>query len=564
MEASPARVIQYFNGEKQNLIPLFQRPYTWTENNWQALWDDLMVQYEVGDTGTHFMGAIVSVPARSTPVGVNKYLIIDGQQRLTTVSLLLCALRDCLDLNSASRIQEVYLTNRFRDLEDTLKFVPTQADRDVYRTIALDRQVPENSKDVRMAAAYHFFKNKLLKSTDLNDDRVDPVKVLTTLEQCLQVVMINLGDDDDPYLIFESLNFKGEPLTQADLVRNYLLMRFRHSISTGGEQERVYSKYWVPLESRLKSNLTEFLRHYTMKDGDDIKQGGIYAAIRTKLKTMDSTEAIEAEVQSMQRFGEFYAKFLSSAPEETAIIRDRLENIKEIKVTTSYPLLLRLFDARQTGALSDIELDKCLGLVESFVVRRSVCGVPTNPLNKLFIQLAKNFPDTEHEQWLLRTLSSPGGNRRFPKDAEFAAAFMNQPQYGRGTTRFILCRLEKSFNHKEVVDLSTATIEHVLPQTLNQAWKDELGEEPETVHNTLVNTFGNLTLTGYNSELGNLPFSEKKSKLDTTHIELNRWILQQTNWGRAEIQERAKNLLLTAIKIWVSPSDTTIDSNIVI
>ena len=560
MEASPARVIQYFNGEKQNLIPLFQRPYTWTENNWQALWDDLMVQYEEGDTGTHFMGAIVSVPARSTPVGVSKYLIIDGQQRLTTVSILLCALRDGLDSNSASRIQEVYLTNRFRDLEDTLKFVPTQVDRDVYRAIALDRQVPENNKDVRMAAAYHFFTNKLLRGTDRNDDPVDPAKVLTTLEQCLQVVMINLGDDDDPYLIFESLNFKGEPLTQADLVRNYLLMRFRHSISAGGEQERVYSKYWVPLESMLKSNLTEFLRHYTMKDGDDIKKGGIYAAIRTRLKSMDSTEAVEAEVQSMQRFGEFYAKFLSPAQEEVTIIRDRLENIKDIKVTTSYPLLLRLFNARQTGDLSDVELEKCLGLVESFVVRRTVCGVPTNPLNKLFIQLAKNFPDTDYFRWLHRSLSSSSGKGRFPKDAEFASAFTTQPQYGRGTTRFILCRLEQSFNHKETVDLSTATIEHILPQTLNQEWKNELGSEPEKVHTTLINTFGNLTLTGYNSELGNLPFLEKKAKLENTHIELNRLILQQPNWRAAEIEERAEKLLLIANKIWMSPSEISADS----
>ena len=560
MEASPARVIQYFNGEKQNLIPLFQRPYTWTENNWQALWDDLMVQYEEGNTGTHFMGAIVSVPARSVPVGVNKFLIIDGQQRLTTVSLLLCALRDVLDPNSASRIQEVYLTNRFRDPEDTLKFVPTQVDRDVYRAIALDRQIPENNKNVRMAAAYHFFTNRLIKGTDLNDDPVDPAKVLTILEQCLQVVMINLGDDDDPYLIFESLNFKGEPLTQADLVRNYLLMRFRHSVSAGGEQERVYSRYWDPLEKTLQANLTEFLRHYTMKDGDDIKKGGIYAAIRTSLKSMDLTEAVEAEAQSMQRFGEFYARFLLLVQEEVAIIRDRLENIKGIKVTTSYPLLLRLFNARQTGDLSDIELEKCLGLVESFMVRRAVCGVPTNGLNKVFPQLAKNFPNTDYFQWLQRSLSSYSGNGRFPKDAEFASAFTTQPQYGRGTTRFILCRLEKSFNHKETVNLSTATIEHILPQKLNQEWKNELGSESEKVHTTLVDTFGNLTLTGYNSELGNLPFSEKKAKLENTHIELNRLILQQTNWRAAEIEERAKKLLFIANKIWMSPSEMSADS----
>jgi hypothetical protein len=292
-----------------------------------------------------------------------------------------------------------------------------------------------------------------------------------------------------------------------------------------------------------------------MKDGDDIKQGGIYAAIRSKLKSMDLPDAIEAEVHSMQKFGDFYSRFLSPVYEKTDSIRSCLENIKEIKVTTSYPLLLRMFDARQSEDLSDVELARCLGLVESFVVRRSVCGVPTNPLNKLFIQLAKNFPDTDHTQWLMRSLSSLGGSRRFPKDAEFAEAFMAQPQYGRGTTRFILCRLEKSFNHKESVDLSTATIEHVLPQTLNQEWRDELGSDAETIHTTSVNTFGNLTLTGYNSEMGNLPFLEKKKKLETTHIELNRWILQQNRWGTIEIEQRAKVLLDIASKIWLAPSD---------
>lgn len=549
MEATPARVIQYFNGEKQNLIPLFQRPYTWTQNNWQTLWDDLMVQYDIGD-GTHFMGAIVSVPARSVPVGVSKYLIIDGQQRLTTVSLLLCALRDCLDPNSASRIQEVYLTNRFREPEDTLKFVPTQVDRDLYRAIVLDRQVPDNNNEVRMAAAYHFFRNKLSKGTDLNDDPVEPAQVLITLEQRLQVVMINLGDNDDPYLIFESLNFKGEPLTQADLVRNYLLMRFHHSISADGEQQRIHSKYWIPLENMLKSNLTEFLRHYTMKDGDDIKQGGIYAAIKAKLKSMESPETVEAEVQTMQRFGSFYAKILLLAKEEIANIRNCLENINELQVTTSYPLLLRLFDARYQGHLSDLELEKCLRLVESFVVLRSVCKIPTNLLNKLFVQLAKNFPEREHTQWLHRSLSS---SRRFPKPTEFDTAFRTQPQYGSRITRFILCRLEKSFNHKEKVDLSTVTIEHVLPQKLTPEWKNELGADAERVHNSLVHTFGNLTLTSYNSELSNLPFLEKKAHLENTHIELNRWILQQSNWRASEIEKRAQDLLLMAHKIWLSP-----------
>ncbi len=551
MQATPANVIQYFNGEKQNLIPLFQRPYTWKKNNWQTLWDDVMVQYDLGDNGAHFMGAIVSLPARSVPVGVSKFLIIDGQQRLTTVSLLLCALRDCLDANSAARIQEVYLTNRFRDVDDTLKFVPTQADRDVYKSIVLDRKIANNGS--LLVDAYNFFLQQLRTGIDLNGDPVEPARVLTTLEHCLQVVMINLGDHDDPYLIFESLNFKGEPLTQADLVRNYLLMRFRHSIAAGGEQERIYNQYWRPLEGMLGANLTEYLRHYTMKDGDDIKQGGIYAAVKAKLHQLDESEAVEREIQQIHRFGEFYARILQPQPNEEPAIQQRIAHIRDLKVTTAYPLLLRLFDAHASDRLDAAGLECCLGLVESFVVRRSVCGVPTNALNKLFVQWAKNTPETNHVPWLHVTLASGGAGRRFPRDDEFTEAFIRQPQYGRGATRFILLRLERSFGHKEPVDLTTLTIEHVLPQTLTEEWRDMLGPRAESIHDTLLNTFGNLTLTGYNTELGNLPFREKKAKLADTHVELNRWILDQTAWTEHEILARAQALLDWAKAIWPGP-----------
>ncbi|HEY4040660.1 MAG TPA: DUF262 domain-containing protein, partial [Rhodopila sp.] len=387
MEASPAQVIQYFNGEKQNLIPLFQRPYSWRLPNWKTLWDDVLVQYDADDKSAHFMGTIVSVPARSVPVGVSKFLIIDGQQRLTTVSILLAALRDTLDENSSARIQEVYLTNRFRDPEDTLKFVPTQIDRDRYRSIILDRYVPDDQS--LMSEGYAYFKNQLLKGLDPNGDPIDRAKVLTTVERALQVVMINLGDDDDPYLIFESLNFKGEPLTQADLVRNYILMRFRHSMSAGGEQERIYTMYWAPTEQRLGENITEFLRHYAMKGGDNVYQRGIYAATKLLLKGMGEPAGVEAELVRMSSFSAMYASILDPSLEQTPSIRKRLVNLKSLDVGTSYPLLLRLFEGRRAGEISVDDLENCLGLIESFVVRRAVSVVPTNALNKLFLQWAR-------------------------------------------------------------------------------------------------------------------------------------------------------------------------------
>jgi uncharacterized protein with ParB-like and HNH nuclease domain len=552
VEASPAKVIQYFNGEKQNLIPLFQRAYTWDETQWSTFWQDLLVQYEEGEGGIHFMGAIVSLPARSVPVGVSKFSIIDGQQRLTTVSVLLCALRDLLNTNSAARIQEVYLTNKFREVEDTLKFVPTQADREAYQAI-IDHKTQQFQHTSRVHQAYEFFKRKISNDKDTNDQVLDPERILTTLERSLQVVMINLSEDDDPYLIFESLNFKGEPLTQADLVRNYLLMRFKHSSGAGGIQEKIFREFWKPLEEKLSSQLTEFLRHYVMKDGDDIKQGGIYVAFRRKLKEMEAANA-ELEIRSIGRFGNFYSTFLNPNQETDVAIASRLENLRGIKMTTAYPLLLRLFDARFSGILDVSELAKCLRLIESFVVRRAICGIPSNSLSKIFLLLVKDFPKSSFEDWLGKSLYAFVGNQRFPRDEEFKTAFKTQAQYGRGTTKFVLSQLEKSFFHKETVDLSVTTIEHVLPQTLTSAWKLELGESSENEHELLVGTMGNLTLTGYNSEASNSSFEEKQAVLSTTHIELNRWILDQQKWGRVEIELRATMLFDRAKEIWPLPN----------
>jgi uncharacterized protein with ParB-like and HNH nuclease domain len=497
------------------------------------------------------MGTIVSVPARSVPVGVSKYLIIDGQQRLTTISILLAALRDTLDKNSSDRVQEVYLTNRFREPEDTLKFVPTQIDRDRYRAMILDRTVADDQS--LMSSAYYYFRRQLLEESDPNGDQIDCARVLTTVERALQVVMINLGDEDDPYLIFESLNFKGEPLTQADLVRNYILMRFRHSMSTGGEQERIYMRYWAPMEQRLGENVTEFLRYYAMKDGDNVYQRGIYAATKDRIRRMSEPADVEAELIRMDEFSRMYASILEPNLERVPLIRRRLANLRSLDVGTSYPLLLRLLEACRCDKISVADLEKCLELVESFVVRRAVSFVPTNALNKLFLQWARQFPQDDHVYWLHTSMSAGTGGRRFPSDREFGESFQSFPQYGRGYTRYVLLRLEEAFGHKERVDLSNATIEHILPQTMTIEWEEEVGPHAESVHARLKDTFGNLSLTSYNTELGNLPFSEKKLKLANTHIELNRFVLDQERWDEGSIQKRAEAMFKTAVSLWPGP-----------
>ncbi len=551
MEASPAKIIQYFNGEKQNVVPLFQRPYSWHEPHWRSLWDDMLVQYDTDEKLSHFMGTIVSVSARSVPVGVSKHLIIDGQQRLMTVSILLAVLRDILNKNSSDRIQEVYLTNRFREPEDTLKLVPTKIDREYYCSIILDRVIPDNKN--LMSEAYAYFKKQLLEGVDPNGNQIDAVKVLTTIEQALQVVMINLGDNDDPYLIFESLNFKGEPLTQADLVRNYILMRFRHSVSAGGEQERIHAKYWAPMELRLGNNITEFLRYYTMRNGDNVYQRGIYAATKAFLKKIIDPMDVESELKQMSSISVIYATILDPSLEQAPAIRKRLESLKILDVGTSYPLLLRLFYERHLGNIELDDLEKCLGLIEAFVVRRAISAVPTNSLNKLFLQWARQFPTDNYVSWLLASMSAGTGGRRFPNDAEFGEQFKRVSQYGRGYTRYVLLRLEEAFGHKERVDLANATIEHIMPQTMTTEWENEIGTDASSVHTRFKDTFGNLSLTGYNTELSNLSFREKKLKLANTHIELNRFLLDQDHWDEEAIMRRAEAMLAAAIVIWPGP-----------
>ncbi len=410
MEATPVRVMEYFNGEKQSIIPLFQRPYTWTKKNWQTLWQDLLTQYGAGDDSTHFMGAIVSIPARTVPVGVNKHLIIDGQQRLTTIALLLRALRDAVDDRTAARIED-YLINRHHDGVDRLKLLPTQADRPFFQTLILG-ELPD--EEHLMAQAYKFFRDAL-RGLDLDGDPVTAERVFTTLVSSLLVVMINLGESDDPYLIFESLNYKGEPLTQADLVRNYVLMRFRHSLGPGGEQEAVYLEIWKPLEDSLGSALTEFLRHYAMKEGENIKTGGIYAALKTRLLDLSDPAYVRKELRAMRRHSHFYEMFLNPERASSPGIRKRLATLLGLEMTTAYPLLLRLFDAHFSEQFTESDLLACLHMIESFGVRRAVCNVPTNAYNKLFLQWARNFASDRAVEWLAAQMVAGAGGRRWPR-----------------------------------------------------------------------------------------------------------------------------------------------------
>jgi uncharacterized protein with ParB-like and HNH nuclease domain len=507
-----------------------------------------MAHYDTGGSVTHFMGAVVSIPVKTVPVGVNKHLVIDGQQRLTTLAIILAVLRDAVDVKAAERIDD-YLINRHYDGADRLKLLPTHGDREVYKRLILERAL--STTPTRIKTAYEYFRQRLKQNHD--SEPIDPLHLLETIEQSLQVVMINLGDADDPYLIFESLNAKGEPLTQADLVRNYVLMKFRHSLEAGGEQDRIYETCWRPLQDSLAAGLTDFLRHYCMKDGATVEKRTVYTAIKKLLSQLTDNAALEAELKDMARLGDYYARFIDPSKESDPEVRERLTAFVELDVTTCYPLLLRLFDSRARQAIADADFKMCLSLIESLVVRRSICAVPTNSLGKMFIQWSKDYQETDVVSWLGTKMAAGSGNARWPNDTAFKTAFETSEQYGRKATRHVLISLERSFDHKEPADLTNATIEHVMPQELSANWKQMLGVRCADVHETLLHTLGNLTLTGYNAELGNLPFDQKRQKLSNSHIELNRWICDQTQWDEQTIEARAASLAEAATQLWTGP-----------
>jgi uncharacterized protein with ParB-like and HNH nuclease domain len=394
MEAAPVHIIQYFDGSKQGVIPLFQRPYSWETKDWTTLWDDLMAQYEVEDRSSHFMGAIVTVPVKSVPVGVTKHVVIDGQQRLTTLSILLAAIRErasATDDSATVGIIGDLLVNRHYKAPDDLKLLPTQADRAAYNALVYLKDLTPHEES-RVVQAYRFFVKKLA-GLDFEDQPMIPAQTLQAIQQSLQVVMINLAEADDPYLIFESLNHKGKPLNQADLVRNYVLMRFQHSTSAGGEQEVAYEDFWRPMETHLNASMPEFLRHYGMRTGRNVRKGDIYTASKIEFEKLKEVTDVRGNLGEMKLAALAYEKFIKPSEEENERIAKRLQGIQELDSTVFYPLLLRVYRGWERETLSAEALVHCLDLLESFYVRRLVCGVPTNALNKITLELCLNLPE---------------------------------------------------------------------------------------------------------------------------------------------------------------------------
>lgn len=539
MQAKETKLQEIIEGTKQYVIPLFQRTYSWTSKEWEILWKDLVELCEMEEPRTHFIGSIVNMPTVSVPEGVAKFLLIDGQQRLTTIFILLILLRNKARENQNDRfsdeINNTLLVNQYKDGNDHYKLMPTQVDRATYQDLVNGNSTEE---ETQLTKAYSFFEKKLRQVT------LEPEKLKKVITSNFSLVSIVLDADDNPYLVFESLNAKGRPLTQADLIRNYFFMRIHVD-----KQEEIYERYWLPMQRALDEDLTEFIRHYLMKDGNILKQGDVYYALKDSCSTANAIDYLK----ELTKYSSYYQKLKYPDFEEDPELEKMFSRLNRIEVTTAYPLLLNFYSNYADGELTRSDFVEILKTLENYLIRRFVCNVPTNQLNKIFPALypliQSKYSDNPIEGFKI-TLQGKG----YPKDNEFFLRFCETKFYGGGDrvakTKLILETIEESFNHKEEVPFKSLTVEHIMPQTLSEWWQEHLGEGWDETHDLYLHTIGNLTLTAYNAELSNDDLETKKKTLNESHLEINKYFTDITKWTRVEIERRAETLAKKALNIW--------------
>jgi alkylated DNA nucleotide flippase Atl1 len=560
--AQPTTLRELLEGARQYQVPLYQRPYSWTEKQLERLWDDLL---DVADARSqnpetsHFIGSLVLAPGVDNGVvGVSQFLVIDGQQRLTTLSILLCALRDYRIRHDGDehrdRINEQFLINKYKGEQFREKLVPTQADRDAYRG-ALYATPTAGGAD-QIGNAYRFVERRLAKLGDA-DPPVDVEQLEQAVLSGLELIAVTTGPKDNPHRIFESLNNTGLKLTQGDLVRNYLFMRLPQ------RGEEVYSTVWKPMQESLTPSEMELLFWLDLAQQEPrTKQPDTYSAQQQRLEKLRTEQEIEDEVRRFARLSRLLRVILHPDEEEHPLVQQRLIRLRDWGTTTVYPLLLRLLELRGQGNATSEEIAAAMHYLESFFVRRLLIGRATAGINRHLLSAVTMLdPALPVDQAVRKYLST--GRKYYAGDDEIREAVRAVPYYfhGRAQQRSLLLRwLEETYGSKEPVELGTLTIEHVLPQTLTPEWRAALSEDlgsdesVETVHAAITHTLGNLTLTGYNSALSNSPFATKRAKLAQSGVRMNQEIAEQTHWGCEQILSRADALAERIIENWPGPS----------
>jgi uncharacterized protein with ParB-like and HNH nuclease domain len=549
MKADYATPRGLFSNERQYLVPLFQRAYAWGPKEWKTLWQDVKLLPDLDETRQHYIGAVVMYPTAATPTGVNKFAIIDGQQRVTTLFIVLIALRDTArqiaHARLADRLTDLHLLNKYAALPERHKLLPNQTDRLALRQ--LTDAVPGVTVQMgRVADAYQFFREKI---ADWVEEQAERAEILARLVlDRLSLVSITLDDNDDPYVVFESLNAKGVRLTAADLIRNYLFMRI-----AAEEQELLNEHYWQPMQDLLGEHLTQFVWHYLMRHGGNVPKSDVYFSFKKATERRPVPEVL----QELHRYAPAYARLLSPEHEtERPALRSALRRLHRTGLTVAYPLILRLYDKVRHGHFPEVVLLALLDILENYSLRIFMARRGVGGSNKSMQTLAArtNALDGQPDE-LLEEARSYLATQNYPADKDLWDALLNQAIYHHAgernvRTKLVLETLELDLNPHEPVQAAGLTIEHVMPQALTAAWRVELGADADRDHQLLLHTIGNLTLTGYNSQLSNAPFAEKRIEFSHSNLSLNAELAAESQWDAAAIRRRGSRLAERILCRW--------------
>ena len=556
VKATETRLTNFLNGTKQFVIPIYQRTYSWTEKQCEQLWDDIIKVSQNEKNPGHFIGSIVSIEKGINQAsGVDQYLVIDGQQRLTTLTLLLSAFSKALEKQgnaevTAKKIRNYYLFNNEESGEKRYKMILTQSDKDTLISLLDGQRVPEKHS-INIKNNYDFFEGKIEKSKIDLDALYRGILKLTIVDISLSNI------HDNPQLIFESLNSTGLELSQADLIRNYVLMGLDME-----EQEYIYKNHWHPVEESFarhhgSEHFDRFMRDYlTIKTGQIPNIKDVYSSFKEYVA--NGQKHTRELVSDINYFARFFCR-LAFDEEPDADLKQRIADINALKVDVAYPFLLEVYSDFDRKSITKDEVLEVFSMVESYVFRRAICGVPTNSLNKTFANLASEIERDDYVESLKAAFVLKESYRRFPRNDEFGFQLILKDVYNtRRILRHLLGKLE-NFDRKEAVNIDEYTIEHIMPQNkdLSEEWKRELGEKWTEVHSKYLHTIGNLTLTGYNSELGDRPFLEKRDMdggFSKSPIRLNSELATLERWNEDAILMRAGSMVKKSIEIWKYPA----------
>ncbi|GAA6845568.1 DUF262 and DUF1524 domain-containing protein [Helicobacter pylori] len=551
MDAGATTLLEFFKQTQTNqfVIPIYQRLYSWKKEQCEQLWDDIIKIGGNDKMNGHFIGSILY--ARVDDTHSSPLLIIDGQQRLTTITLLFIALRNRSSDEVKRKKMESYLINSGNDGDKKFRLILSESDKDTLLSlIDKDRRKP-SEPSLKIVENFKLFEEWIRKNTDKLET------IFKGLEKLMIVWIALKKEKDDPQLIFESMNSKGIELTQTDLIRNYIIMETEIE-----KQEGFYNQYWRAMEENFKQSekqskredlFNKFVRHYlTIKIGKAPNEKRVYGAF--KHYQQERGIEIEALLQDLQKYCGYFCqiKFKNEADED---LNKALGFLVDLDMDVVYPLLLELYSDYSDGVLSKADFRRSIALIESYICRRAVCGLGTNSLNKVFPSFTKHIQKDEYFKSLKAHFGSLTEKQRFPNNDEFKDCFITINFYRFKKREYFFERLENS-DGKERVYTHEYTIEYIMPQKLTEEWERDLGENFQEIHNKYLHTIGNLTLTGYNSEYSNKSFKEKQGMekgFKDSPLRLNQSLRDLESFGEEEIKKRANDLADLALKIWTYP-----------